>query len=449
MYQRCKFKKGMGSKRKRNSLDEEVQDSDQVMIQQLQAQQINHLNQHPSSNTQQQRFHQQYQDMCEDPRSCEEKESSRDIPSSIAEDIKPELVQHGNNNNNNDDESDFPIAKRILRSSLIVSSVNNDNNQPPTSGGSLWLMNVDGQTNGDRSDSNPQNTTTSNSEVGTASNLQNQNLIQQIGGTSFREQDQGPGGSDGLLGSGGQQHAHNLSENIQQTSHHQNVAVEDEVAGSVGGRNNNRYLRDYHTLGSTHHHLNNPQALPPPPTSHHPQEIHSGFEHLGGGGNQDAFEDRYQTRPPVDLSYIRSGGGTGQGPYSPQGGQGVPDPWTAPVVAEHLLQQRFYNTADGLHQTTVSQGNPLGWPTPAEHQGHHHHQQHHRFGGAMGHPSHAAATAAVLAQHASSMKAAWGDASNSSSLNMVVGGTGSNNGRPGSAMSGKSKLCSPTSYRLV
>ena len=250
-----------------------------------------------------------------------------------------------------------------------------------------------------------------------------------------------------MLGTGGQQPSHHLSNSLQQSSHHQNISAEDEGTGSNsvgGGRNQNRYLRDYHQLSSAHHHLNNPQGLPPPPTSHHTQDIHAGFDHLGGGG-QDTFEDRYQSRPPVDLSYIRNSGGAGQGPYSPEGAQGVPDHWTAPPAAQQLLDvgQRYFSAADGLHQSAVSQGNPLGWPTPAEHQGHHHHHQHHRFGGAMGH---AAAAAAALVT-ASNMKEAWGHASSSSSLNMSVGGAVNNSGRPGSAMSGKSKLCSPTSYR--
>ena len=444
----------MNSKRKRNSLEVEVQDSsDQLMIQQLHTQQINHLNQqqeghNQSATTGGHRFHQQshqYQEMCEEPRSCEEKESSRIIPTSIVEDVKPELVHHGHNNNN-EDETDFPIDKRILRSSLIVSSASSESNHPPSSGSSLWLMNVDGQTNGGRSDTNPQSTATSDADVATATSLHNQSLIQQIGGSSFREHDPAPGGTDGLLGTGSQQQPHHLSDNIQQPSHHQNIAVDDEgsAANTIGGRNHNRYLRDYHTLSSAHQHLINPQSLPPPPSNHHPQELHTGFEHLGGGGDQDTFGDRYQTRP-VDLGYVRNSGGAGQGQYSPQGGQGVSEPWTAPAAAHQLLAQDYFNAADGRHQSTISQGNPLGWPTPAEHQGHHHHHHHHRFGGAMGHPSHAAVAAVALAQ-ASSMK--WGDASTTSSLNMAVGGGVNNSGRPGSAMSGKSKLCSPTSYRL-
>ena len=437
----------MSIKRKRNSFDGETeQGSEQLMIQQLHAQQINHLNPQSSTSQHQSRY-QQYQEMCEEPRNCEDKNSSRDISTSIVEDIKPELVQHGkNNNNNNDDETDYPIAKRILRSSLIVSSGSSDDIQTPTSGNSLWLMNVDGQTSGERSDTDPQPTATSNAEVPGNNHLHNQTLIQQIGGNSFREHDPASAGTEGLLGSNSQQQAHHISDSLQQTSHHQNISVDEEGGGSnpIGGRNQNRYLRDYHTLSSSHHHVNNPQTLPAPPT-HHPQDIHPGFPHLGGGGgNQDTFEDRYQTRPPVDLSYIRGGGDAGQGPYSPQGGQGVPDHWTAPVAAQHLLQERYFNATDSLHQATVSQGNPLGWPTTAEHQGHHHHHQHHRFGGTMGHATHAAGAAAALTQ-ALNMKAAWGDTTNSSSLNMSVGAN--NSGRPGSAMSGKSKLCSPTSYR--
>ena len=434
----------MGSNHKTNSVDEIANDSEQLMVQQLHSQQqsIHQQGQNLSSNTQRPNFYQtshQYQEMCEEPMNCEDKKSSRNIPTSIVEDIKPELIQHGNNNNN-DDDNDFPIAKRILRSSLIVSSVNNENHHTPSSGGPLWLMNVDGQTSTERSDTNAPSTGNSDSEVASGTSLHNPNLIQQIGGNSFRDHESNPGSTEGLLGSNSQQQSHHLSDNLQQTSHHQNVAVEEEGtgAGSVGGRNHNRYLRDYHTLSSAHHHLNNPQSLPPPPPSHHPQDVHTGFEHLGGGGNQESFEDRYQTRPPVDLSYIRNSAGASQGPYSPQGGQGIPDHWKAPDTAQQLLEQRYFG-ADGIHQTAASQANQLAWPTAAEHQGYHHH--HHRFGGSMVHPSHATA----LLTKVSNMS--WGDTSNASSLNMAIGGGGGNSGRPGSSMSGKSKLCSPSSYR--
>ena len=357
---------------------------------------------------------------------CEDKKSSRNISTSLVEDVKPELIQHANNNNN-EDENDYPIAKRLLRSSLLqVSSVNSDNNHTPTAGGGLWMMNVDGQTSTERSDTNTQSTANSDSDVPSATNLHNPNLIQQIGGNSFRDHESNQGNNEGLLGSGSQPQAHHLSDNLQQTSHHQNVGVEDEGNGSnsVGGRNQYRNLRDYHTLSSANHHLNNPQSLPPPPPSHHPQEVHTGFEHLSGGGNQENFEDRYQTRPPVDLSYIRNSGGASQGPYSPQGGQGIPDHWKAPDTAQQLLQQRYFG-GDEIHNS-VSQANQLAWPAVAEHQGYHHH--HHRFGGI------------------NPLRMSWGDASNSAALNVSIG-AGSNTGRPGSSMSGKSKLCSPTSYR--
>ena len=424
----------MGSRYNTNTENDIRKDSEQLMIKELPATEtINQQERNQSSNTQRpnlnQPFH-QYQEMCEIQMECEDKKSSRNIPTSINEDIKPELIQHGNNNNNNnEDENDFPIAKRILRSSLIVSSVNSENNHTPTSGGGLWMMNVDGQTSAERSDNNAQSTGNSDSEV------HNTNLIQQIGGNSFRDHESNQAASDGLLASGSQQQPHHLSENLQQ-SHHQNVGVEDEGNGSnsVGGRSHNRYLRDYHTLSSAHHHLNNPQSLPPPPASHHPQDVHTGFEHLSGGGNQENFEDRYQTRPPVDLSYIRNSGGASQGPYSPQGGQGIPDHWKAPDTAQQLLEQRYFG-ADAIHNS-VSQANQLAWPTAAaEHQGYHHH--HHRFAGAMG-PQHLLAKVSNMS---------WGDASNSSTLNMTVGGGGTNSGRPGSSMSGKSKLCSPTGYR--
>ena len=174
----------MTSRHKRNSLGKETQNSSQVKSHQTNTQQMNHPNQiqghnnqsPTSSHSQQQQRYHQYQEMCDEPTSGEGKElpRGRDITTSIVEDIKPELVQHGsnNNNNNNEDEADFPIAKRILRSSLIVSSVGNDTTQSSNSGGSLWLMNVDGQTNGEtRSDTNPQSTATSDSEVATGINL--------------------------------------------------------------------------------------------------------------------------------------------------------------------------------------------------------------------------------------------------------------------------------------
>ena len=56
-------------------------------------------------------FH-QYQEMCEVPMDCEDKKSSRNISTSLVEDVKPELIQHANNNNN-EDENDYPIAKRL------------------------------------------------------------------------------------------------------------------------------------------------------------------------------------------------------------------------------------------------------------------------------------------------------------------------------------------------
>ena len=423
----------MDSKRNTNNENDIRNESQQLMVQELPAiEPINRQERNQSSNTQRPNLHQpshQYQEMCEIQMDCEDKKASRNIPTSINEDIKPELIQHGNNNNNNEDENDFPITKRILRSSLIVSTANNESNHTPTSGGGLWMMNVDGQTSTERSDNNTQSTGNSDSEV------HNPNLIQQIGGNSFRDHESTQTNTEGLLGSGSQQQPHHLSENLQQTSHHQNVGVDDEANGpnSVGGRSHNRYLRDYHTLSSAHHHLNNPQSLPPPPTSHHPQDVHTGFEHLSGGGNQENFEDRYQTRPPVDLSYIRNSGGTSQGPYSPQGGQGIPDHWKAPDAAQQLLEQRYFG-ADAIHNS-VSQANQLAWPTAAaEHQGYHHH--HHRFAGAMG-PQHLLAKVSNMS---------WGDATNPSNLTMNVGG-GSNSGRPGSSMSGKSKLCSPTGYR--
>ena len=175
---------GMTTRHKRNSVGKETQNSSKVKSHQINTQQMNHPNQIQGHNNQSptsshgqplERYH-QYQEMCDEPTSREGKElpRGRDITTSIVEDIKPELVQHGsnNNNNNNEDEADFPIAKRILRSSLIVSSVGNDTTQSSNSGGSLWLMNVDGQTNGDtRSDTNPQSTATSDSEVATGINL--------------------------------------------------------------------------------------------------------------------------------------------------------------------------------------------------------------------------------------------------------------------------------------
>ena len=439
----------MDRRRKRSSLDRDTTASEKITMQQIHPQQqINQVNQQephiPSSG---QRFHQesnQYQDPCEETANFEEKESTRNAVTSVVEDIKPELIQHGNNNNN-EEESNYCLDKRILRSSLIVSTASNDGDQTPPSGSNLssWTMNVDGQTSGPGSDTNPRPTPSSDTEVSTVTSLHNQSLIQQIGGISFgRSHDPASGGaSDGLLGSGSQQQSHHLSDNIQHQSHHQNIAVDDEIAGSnsVGVRNQNRYIRDYHTLSSAHHHLGNPQGLPPPPPSHHPQDLHAAFDHLGGsGGDQESFGDRYQTRP-VDLGYSRSGG-AGTGPYSPQGGQAGPESWAAPAAAHQLLAQDYFTATDGRHHSAVAHGNPLVWPTPSEHQGNHHHHHHHRFGSTMGHPHAAVAAAAVQAAAAATF-------STSSSLSMVGGG-GGGAGRPESALSGKSKLCSPTSYRL-
>ena len=224
-------------------------------------------------------------------------------------------------------------------------------------------------------------------------NLENgQSVIQQIGGGFSRNGDaheEANATAAAAMANLGmaeqQQHLHHLHghQHYLQQQHHGHHLLDQDSPRTP------RYpsIRDYPQ-----------QHLPPPPHNlHHPHEIHPGFESMSGMEHQDyAATERVR---PMDLGYIR-------GPYSPQAAEGGTAAWIAAAATNHDY------FVDGRHNQA------LGWSDP---------QAGRQFG-----------VGAIAA--AAAMK--W----DRSSLQMTGNqGQVGNNGRPSSAMSSQSKLCSPSS----